>query len=68
MASLFNQSIINLKGVGGKRALLFEKIGVHTIGALLYYYPRGYEDLSNPIDIASAQVESICCIKGKRNR
>ncbi len=65
MASLFNQSIINLKGVGGKRALLFEKIGVHTIGALLYYYPRGYEDLSNPIDIASAQVESICCIKGK---
>lgn len=64
MASLFNQGIIKLKGVGGKRALLFEKVGVLTIGSLLYYYPRKYEDLSTPIDISIAPIDTVVCIKG----
>ena len=40
MASLFNMDIKTLKGVGEKRAALFHKLGVDTVGALLRLYPR----------------------------
>ena len=43
MASLFDQKLQSLKGVGAKRAQLFEKLGVDSVGALLRYYPRAYE-------------------------
>ena len=43
-----------LKGVGEKRARLFEKLGVSNINALFYYYPRSYTDLSHPISPAEA--------------
>ena len=33
-----------LTGVGPKRAALYDKLGVHTIGDLLLYVPRGYLD------------------------
>ena len=29
-----------LKGVGEKRSLLFGKLGIDTVGALLRFYPR----------------------------
>lgn len=35
-----------LKGVGEKRAELFAKKGVKTVGDMLYYFPRNYEDRS----------------------
>jgi len=35
-----------LKGVGPKMARLFSKLGVQTIGDLLYFFPREYEDRS----------------------
>ncbi|MBN2375508.1 MAG: ATP-dependent DNA helicase RecG [Sedimentisphaerales bacterium] len=34
-----------LKGVGPRRAEHFEQLGVHSVGDLLEYYPRGYEFL-----------------------
>ena len=34
MASLFEKKIGELKGVGEKRAKLFEKVGAPTVGAL----------------------------------
>jgi ATP-dependent DNA helicase RecG len=35
-----------LKGVGPKRAELFEKLGVFTVGDLLYHFPRRHLDRS----------------------
>ena len=35
------------KGVGSKRAALFEKLGIHTIEDLLTYLPRRLEDRSH---------------------
>ena len=44
--SLYGKPIQDLKGVGEKRARLFQKLGVFSVGALLRFYPRAYEDLS----------------------
>ena len=39
-----NDSVQYLKGVGEKRAKLYEKLGVHTVGDLLEFFPRAYLD------------------------
>ena len=51
-----------LKGVGEKRARLFEKLGVSNINALFYYYPRSYTDLSLPISPADAPYNTPCAV------
>lgn len=63
MASLFKQDIQILKGVGSKRKTLFKKLNVPTIGALLRFYPRSYEDWSSPRKIKDANLGAPCCIK-----
>lgn len=63
MSSLFDQNIRNLKGVGEKRARLFEKLGAPTIGALLRFYPRTYEDMSHPFRIHDAPTDAPCAIR-----
>lgn len=35
--------IIELNGVGKIRAAQLEKLGIHTVGDLIYYFPRAYE-------------------------
>lgn len=63
MASLFDKKIEELKGVGEKRAKLFEKLGAPTVGALLRFYPRAYEDWSHPAPIASAPLNIPCPVR-----
>ena len=63
MASLFHKSITELKGVGEKTAQLFYRLGVSSVGALLRYYPRTYEDWGHPCLIAQAPLNEITCIK-----
>ncbi|MBQ9977079.1 MAG: ATP-dependent DNA helicase RecG [Clostridia bacterium] len=62
MANL-NDNIQYLKGVGEKRALLFKKLGTQTIGALLRFYPRSYENWSDITPIAEARGAGNVCIK-----
>ncbi len=52
-----------LKGVGEKRALLFKKLGIDTVGALLRFVPRSYEDWSKITPIAEAKGFGDVCIK-----
>lgn len=52
-----------LKGVGGKRAELYKKLGIDTVSALLHFYPREYEDWSKTVSIAEAPFDKRCCIK-----
>lgn len=63
MASLYNRKIEELKGIGEKRAVLFRKLGINTIGELIRYYPRSYEDWSNPVLISEAEQGENVCIK-----
>ena len=39
--------IQSLYGIGAKRATLYRKLGINTIGDLLYFYPRNYIDITD---------------------
>lgn len=59
----FSTDIKFLKGVGSVRAEAFYRLGVNTVGALLRYYPRTYEDWSDVCGIREAPFNENCCIK-----
>ncbi|MDD6483010.1 MAG: ATP-dependent DNA helicase RecG [Clostridiales bacterium] len=74
-----DKDIRYLKGVGEKRAELFNKKGIYTVSDLLYFFPRTHEDRSEFKKIADcAPGETVCLditvfspvresrIKGKR--
>ena len=52
-----------LKGVGETRAKHLEKLGIFSIGALLRYYPKRYEDWNTVTKISDAVVNETVCIK-----
>ncbi|MDH5510318.1 MAG: ATP-dependent DNA helicase RecG [Nitrospinota bacterium] len=51
-----DQPVQYIKGVGPKKAALFEKLGIHTIRDLLLHYPMRYEDRSQVKKIAQVEV------------
>lgn len=54
-------SIRYLKGIGEKRAALFQKLGITCVEDLLYHLPRGYEDRTDIREVADLQEgESVC--------
>lgn len=63
MPSLFKIPIQQLDGVGNKRTELFHRLGVNTVGDLIRFYPRGYEDWRHPFSISDAPQNKMCCIK-----
>ncbi len=52
-----------LKGIGEKRAELFNKLGVFNVGDLLRYLPRGYEDRTDIRDICDVEDGESVCIR-----
>lgn len=57
--------IAYLKGVGEKRAALYAKLRILTVGDLLTHYPRDYVDLSAPYPIAEAPALEPCAIRAR---
>jgi ATP-dependent DNA helicase RecG len=55
--------LTKLKGVGPYIAQRLEKVDIRTIGELLYYIPRRYDDFSKIVPIKSASLGAIT-IKG----
>ena len=55
--------IEELSGIGKKRAELFNKLGVFSVGDLLNFYPRTYEDWSEITDIADVEDGATVCIR-----
>ncbi len=53
-----------LKGVGEKRAELFSKLGINSVGDLLDFYPRMYEDWSKISKISETKIGENACVKG----
>lgn len=64
MATL-STNIQYLKGVGEKRARLYARLGITTIGDLLDHYPRDYIDFSHPSSITGAPYDRPCAVRAK---
>ena len=54
-------SILTLPGIGPKKAALFARLGLHTLGDLLRFYPRDYEDRTKLVRIAELEPGQPAC-------
>lgn len=63
MSSLYKTSIENLKGIGKKRQELFNRLGLFTVGDVIEFYPRKYENWSEITPIELAEDNQTVCIK-----
>ncbi len=63
MASLYEIPIEKINGIGEKRARLYNKLGIVSVGDLIRFYPRTYEDWSKITGIFSAVPGEVCCIR-----
>lgn len=60
----FNEyNIQYIKGVGEKKARLFNKLGIFCVDDLIHYYPRKYEDWGNTVSVKDAPYDEPCFIK-----
>jgi len=50
----FHAPLNALYGVGEKRAALLKKLGMETVGDLLYHFPRGYQNRGDVMRLADA--------------
>jgi len=50
--SLYEVPITKLSGIGEKRASLFAKLGINSVGDMIAYYPRDYDNWSDTTDIS----------------
>lgn len=63
MTSLYKTPVTNLNGIGEKRAALFARLGIKSVGDLINFYPRTYEDWSNIKHIDELEYGETVCIK-----
>ena len=63
MSTFMDTDIRYLKGVGEKRAAQFHKLGIGTVGELLYTFPRYYEDWKHVYAINEAPLGEKTCIR-----
>ncbi len=59
-----SDEITYLKGVGEKRAKLFKKLNIETVGDLLAHYPRDYVDFTAPQPISELEPEETAVFSG----
>ena len=61
--SLYNVPITKLSGIGEKRTSLFHKLGIYSVGDMIEYYPRSYENWSDTVPIADAPTGERCVVR-----
>ena len=54
-----DSGIKELKGIGEKSAATFAKAGIYTVGDVVRYFPRGYEEFEAPVSFEKLQEEQI---------
>ncbi len=57
--SELNNTISTLSGIGASKAALFARLNIFTVGDLLQFYPRDYEDRTQKISILQSMQNSI---------
>ena len=63
--SLYEIPITKLSGIGEKRASLFRKLGINTVGDMVAYYPRDYDNWSYTTDIAEVKPGERYVVRGE---
>ena len=63
--SLYEIPITKLSGIGEKRASLFRKLGINTVGDMVAYYPRDYDNWADTTDIAEVKPGERYVIRGE---
>lgn len=58
-----DSNIKYIKGVGEKRAELFNRLGIFDVSSLIHFFPRKYEDWSNPKTVSDVQTGDIASIR-----
>ena len=53
-----------IKGIGEARAAALEKLGITTLGDLIAYFPRGYEDRTAVRPIRELTAGECVCVRG----
>ena len=53
-----------IKGIGEARAAALEKLGITTLGDLIAYFPRGYEDRTQARPIRELTAGESVCVRG----
>lgn len=64
MADPSARSVQYLKGIGPSRYALLQKLGIHTIRDLTYFFPRRYEDRSQLTPIGQIRAGQFVSIQG----
>jgi ATP-dependent DNA helicase RecG len=59
------QSVQFLKGVGPARAELLAKLNVHTVGDLLFHFPRSYDDLTEVRSMETIEAGVLQTVQGE---
>ena len=59
----FEKKIKDLKGIGEKRAELYEKLGVFSVRDLLRYFPRDYEDRRKIAPLGTVIAGTSVCVR-----
>ncbi len=54
-----DSNIKEIKGIGEKSAVTFQKAGMFTVGDVVRYFPRGYETFEAPVSFDKLQEEEI---------
>lgn len=63
--SLYEIPITKLSGIGEKRAALFRKLGIGTVGDMISFYPRDYECWSDVTSIIDAVPGERCVVRAR---
>ncbi len=56
-----SDSVTTLKGVGEAKAAMLERLGIHTLGELISFFPRQYEDRTGLVPVSGLVPEEPCC-------
>ena len=62
MEALFQTKITALQGVGEVKSKAYRRLGVETVGDLLYHYPRAYENRGDVRLLADCDGTSKCSV------
>lgn len=63
--SLYEVPITEIKGIGEKKAALFKRLGVESVGDLISYYPRDYDNWADVTPISEVRHGERCVVRAR---